>query len=202
MTQHSLRRAALCLIAATLVAAPRAASAETHWTVDPGHSSALFTVRHLVVSNVRGIIPIREATVLTDSGSTMPTAIAATLDAAKLNSQNDDRDAQLRGSDWLDVTKYPTISFKSTKVVPGADGAFSATGDLTIHGVTKSVTLTGTTLGVTTDSRGRRHVGYEATTTIDRHDFGLNWAKTVPGGGLVAANTVSISLEIEAASAE
>jgi len=151
------------------------------------------------VSNVRGIIPIREATVLTDSGSTMPTAIAATLDAAKLTSQNDDRDAQLRGSDWLDVTKYPTISFKSTKVVPGADGAFSATGDLTIHGVTKSVTLAGTTLGVTTDGRGRRHVGYEATTTIDRHDFGLNWAKTVPGGGLVAANIVSISLEIEAA---
>jgi polyisoprenoid-binding protein YceI len=175
------------------------ASAAETWRVDPGHSSATFTVRHLVFAIVRGSVPIREGGLVTD-GSTLPVSVSATLDAAKIESGNDKRDSDLRGPDWLETDKYPTISFKSTKVIPGADASsFSVVGDLTIHGVTKSVTLSCKYLGGT-GGQGRRHAGYEATTTIDRRDFGLNWARQTPGGELIAGNDVQLTLDVEAVS--
>ena len=177
-----------------------ASGAET-WRIDPGHSSATFSVRHLVVSTVRGAVPVREGSLTTD-GSAVPVAVSAVLDATKIDTKNDNRDGDLRGKDWLETDKYPTIAFKSTKVVAGSDASsFTLDGDLTIHGVTKKVSLTGKYFGTTTDGRGRKRAGYEATTTLDRRDFGLNWAMQTPGGGLVAANEVQITLDVEAVSA-
>jgi polyisoprenoid-binding protein YceI len=177
------------------------ASAAEEWKIDPAHSNATFSVRHLVISTVRGVVPIREGSLATD-GSALPVAVSAVLDAAKISSGDDNRDADLRGKDWLETDKYPTITFKSTKVVAGSDASsFTLEGDLTIHGVTKKVSLTGKVFGTTSDGRGRKHAGYEATTTIDRRDFGLNWARQTPGGGLVAANDVQITLDVEAVSA-
>jgi polyisoprenoid-binding protein YceI len=195
-----LRLPALSLALGLLLSAPLVARAAVTARIDPGHSSAEFSVRHLVISNVRGTVPIREGSVVTDGTSTMPTALSATLDATHLTTQNDDRDADLHGPDWFDVTKYPTIVFKSTKIVPGPDGTFSATGDLTIRDITRSVTLAGKTLGSTVDQRGRRHVGYEATTSLDRRQFGLTLLKESPGVGLIAGTDVAVTIDVEAVS--
>ncbi len=181
-----------------LQAAPLAAQTTTAiLAIDPGHSSAEFKVQHLVVSNVRGTIPIVEGTVETAAGATLPNSVSATLDATALNTQNADRDKDLRGSDWFDVAKYPTIVFKSTKVTPGNAGSFKLGGDLTLHGVTKGIVLDCSTVGTTVDGRGHRHIGYSASVTVDRRDYGMNVYKS-NGGNLIAGTNVAISLEIEA----
>ena len=153
----------------------------------------------MIVSNVKGTIPIQQATIQTAEGSTLPESIDATLNAAKLNTGNDDRDADLRGKDWFDVANFPAMTFASTQV-SGTLDAFTVVGNLTIHGVTKNVTLAAKTLGTTTDGRGRRHVGYEATTKIDRRDFGLT-LMSQSGTSLIAGTEVTISIEVEAIAA-
>jgi polyisoprenoid-binding protein YceI len=184
------------LLAIFFCAAPSFGAAATTWRIDPGHSNAEFTVRHMLITNVKGTIPVQQATITTNSGSTLPVTISATLDASNLNSGNDNRDADLRGKDWFDVANFPTITFTSTQI-SGTPDAFTVVGNLTIHGVTKSVTLAAKMLGTTTDGRGRQHVGYEATTKLDRRDFGLtNMSQS--GASLVAGTDVAIALEIEA----
>lgn len=128
----------------------------------------------------------------------MPSSIAATLDAASIDTRNPDRDGDLRGPDWLDVTRFKTITFNSANVVPGTNGNFTATGDLTIHGVTKPVTLTGHIDGTSVDGRGHHRVSYSATTTVKRQDFGLNWAQHTPSGTFIAGDNVDISITVEA----
>ncbi|HME82850.1 MAG TPA: YceI family protein [Candidatus Eremiobacteraceae bacterium] len=177
---------------------PAPARADITWTIDPGHSLAEFSVVHLGVTHVRGSILIQQGSIVSASGDGQPTAISATLDASSIDTRNQDRDADLKSSNWLDVTKYPTLSFKSTNIVPGANGAFAATGDLTLHGVTRPVTLQGHVDGTTTDGRGHQRVAYSASTTIKRQDFGLNWAQQTPGGTFVAGDDVDISITIEA----
>jgi polyisoprenoid-binding protein YceI len=190
---------ALALCAVSLASAlPVRAASDTTWTADPGHSSAEFSVKHLVITTVKGTIPIVSATVTTAAGSLVPESIDATLDPKNIDSKNDSRDNDLRGKNWLDVATYPTLTFASKKVVSGEKGSFVATGDLTIHGVTKSVDLAGTVDGSVTDGRGRTRVAYSATTTIDRRDFGLNFLGATPGGDAIVGNNVTISLEIEA----
>ena len=192
MTRHF----ALLLGAMIFSAAPSFGATGTTWRVDPGHSNAGFTVRHLIVTNVKGTIPIQRATIQTAEGSTLPESIDAIMDAAKLNTGNDDRDADLRGKDWFDVANFPAITFASTQI-SGTPDAFTVVGNLTLHGVTKSVTLAAKTLGTTTDGRGRRHVGYEVTTKIDRRDFGLT-LMSQSGAALIAGTDVAIIIEVEA----
>jgi polyisoprenoid-binding protein YceI len=168
----------------------------TSWRVDPGHSNVEFSVRHLVITNVKGTIPVQQAAITTAPGSTLPVSITATLDATKLSTGNDNRDGDLRGKDFFDVANSPAITFASTKIA-GTSDAFTIVGDLTIRGITKSVTLAAKGLGTTTDGRGRVHSGYEATTSIDRRDFGMT-VLSQSGGALVAGTDVSITLEIEA----
>jgi polyisoprenoid-binding protein YceI len=189
---------ALLLGLISLDIAPLAAqSAAATFSIDPGHSSAEFKVQHLVVSNVRGTIPISGGTVTVPAGETLPESINATLDTAGLNTQNSDRDRDLRSADWFDVSKYPTIVFKSTTVTPGTSGSFKVTGDLTLHGVTKSVVLVCSTVGKTVDGQGHPRIGYSASTTIDRRDYGMNVMRATPGGNLIAGSNIAISLEIE-----
>jgi polyisoprenoid-binding protein YceI len=191
------RTLTLAVLTLALSAAPSLAAAETTWSVDPGHSNAEFTVRHFVITNVKGTIPITAATIVTATGSTTPLSISATLDPGKLDSKNENRDSDLRGPDFFDTAKFSTISFKSTKIVPGTGGEFAVTGDLTIHGITKSVTMEAKMLGTMTDGRGRQRAGYEATLKIDRRDFGMT-KMSGSGANLVAATDVFITLEIEA----
>ena len=191
--------AALAAIAAAVdPLSSSAAAADVTWSADPGHSLAEFSVIHLGVTHVRGSILISQATIVTSGENQTPTAINATLDASSIDTRNTDRDNDLRSANWLDVAQYKTIEFKSTNIVPGAGDTFTAAGDLTIHGVTKPVTLQGHVDGTTVDGRGHHRVSYSATTTIKRQDFGLNWAQQTPGGTFVVGDNVDISLTIEA----
>jgi polyisoprenoid-binding protein YceI len=185
---------------AALVAALGAPAVATEYNLDPNHTQAEFSVVHLGFSHVRGLIPVTGGTVVLE-GSSVPTSITATLNAAGLDTKSADRDNDLRGSEWFETAKYPTMTFVSTRIEGTNPNAFTIAGNLTMHGVTKPVMLTAKFEGRMVDGRGRPHVAYSATATVDRRDFNLNFGKTVPGGALVAGYDVTISLSVEAIAA-
>jgi polyisoprenoid-binding protein YceI len=165
-------------------------------TGDPGHSSATFSVKHFTITTVTGTVPITSWSA-TAPASLIPETITATLDATGIDSKNPDRDRSLRGPEWFNVDKHPTFTFKSTKIVPGPDNTFKATGDLTMNGITKTATFNGKFEGSITVGQGTKRAGYTATTTIDRRDFGLNYGATTPGGALVVSNDVTLTITAE-----
>jgi polyisoprenoid-binding protein YceI len=186
------------LATAAFVAALAAPALAADYAVDPAHTQAEFTVTHLAISHVRGQIPLVSGTISIGAND-VPTAITATLSVKDIDTHDGGRDKDMRGPDWFDTDKYPTMTFVAKKITGTAQN-LSIAGDLTFHGVTKPVTLAAKEEGRMTDARGRTHIGYTATTTIDRRDWGLNWGKTTPGGSLIAANDVSINLNVEAVS--
>jgi polyisoprenoid-binding protein YceI len=180
-----------------LVAALVAPALAEDFSFDLNHTQATFSVVHLGFSHVTGAIPVSGGS-LSAGADRIPTAISATLDAAALDSKSADRDGELRGPEWLDTATYPTITFVSTKIEGSDPKAFTVVGNLTMHGVTKPVRLAAALEGQMVDGRGRTHVAYTATATIDRRDWGLNWGHTTPGGALIAANEVTLTLSVEA----
>lgn len=181
-----------------VLAAPVLASAQANvWNLDPAHSHASFTIRHLVISNVRGDFQKLSGKVALDEKDVSKSSVEATIEAASIDTRIPDRDNHLRSPDFFDVAKYPTITFKSTKVQDGGKGKLKVTGDLTIHGVTKPVVLDveGPTPEVK-DPWGNARRGFAGSTTIDRRDFGLTWSKLVEAGPVVG-NEVKIELEGE-----
>jgi polyisoprenoid-binding protein YceI len=190
--------AATFIVVVSALAPARSAAGDVTWSADPGHSIAEFSVIHLGVTHVHGSILITQASVVTPAQSLVPTTIDAALDPASIDTRNSDRDNDLRGPQWLDVTNFKTMTFKSTEITAGPNDTFTANGQLTIHGVTKPATLAGHVDGTTVDGRGHHRVSYSATTTIKRQDFGLNWAQQTPGGTFVAGDNVDITISIEA----
>ena len=195
----------LMVFAAAVVAVglPRLAGA-SHWEIDPQHTSAQFAVRHLVVSSVRGTLGMVTGSVNLDEADITKSSVEATIDAAGILTRDGMRDEHLKVPDFLYVTKYPTMTFKSKKVEKVADGKFKVTGDLTLRGVTKEVALDveGTPKAFH-DQMGVLKLGGVAKTRINRHDFGMEYAKTlVDGGGLVVGNDVDIVIDIELEQAE
>jgi polyisoprenoid-binding protein YceI len=188
-------RARLMLAPLLVLALSAGASAETI-SGDPGHSSATFSVKHFSITTVTGVIPVQSWSA-TAGPSLIPQSITATLDATGIDTKQADRDNNLRGPDWLNTGKYPTLTFKSSKIEAGPDNTFKATGDLTINGVTKPVTFDGKFEGSITDGRGNKRAGYTATATVDRRDFGLNFAAKTPGGALVAGYDVTLTIQAE-----
>ena len=177
------------LLAAALVAGlafPLAASADqTVAPIDAAHSRAEFAVQHIFIARVRGSVPIVSGSVtLGDDG---PTEVQATLDPKGLSTDDRDRDGDLQGPDWFDTKNFPTWQFKSTRVVPGKDGAFSLEGDLTIHGVTQPVVLQVTTL------RTLPHPAYRAVGHVDRHAFGMKMTRS---DGLIGTD-VELTLDVQ-----
>ncbi len=189
LLRHSIAAAALV----TALAAPALAA---DFAVDPAHTQAEFTVTHLAISHVRGQIPVVSGTIAIGAND-VPTGINVTLSAKDIDTHDAGRDKDMRSADWFDTDKFPTMTFVAKKIT-GTAQIFSIVGDLTLHGVTKPVTLAAKEEGRMTDARGRTHIGYTATTTIDRRDWGLNWGRTTPGGALIAANDVAINLNVEA----
>jgi polyisoprenoid-binding protein YceI len=188
----------LSLIAVTLLV-PTAARAQAQaWTIDPGHSAATFQVRHMVVSNVKGEFAGPVGTAAFDPKDLSTLRIEATIDARTINTRNADRDKDLRSDLFFDVAKYPRITFKSRGVVPQGSGKLRVTGDLTMHGITKPVTLDveGPTPEIT-DIWGGRRIGATATTTVDRRDFGLVYSRVLEGGGAVVGDQVTITIDVE-----
>jgi polyisoprenoid-binding protein YceI len=168
------------------------------WQMDPDHSSFQFKIRHLTVSNVKGDFNKVQGTVTMDDQSIDNLKVEVTIDAASVNTDHSKRDEHLRGPDFFDVTKYPTITFVSKKVVKGERDRLKVVGDLTIHGVTREITVDveGPTSGVK-DPWGNFRRGATATTKISRKDFGLAWNKVLDNGGLVVGDEVSIYVEVE-----
>ena len=183
------------LAIAAFVAAVAAPAGAAEYSVDPAHSQATFVVTHLAISRVSGKVPVTSGIVSLGSNG-VPSAISMTLSAKDIDTQSADRDKDLRSADWFDVDKYPTMTFIA-KSVSGTPQALNIVGDLTMHGVTKPISFTAKELGKMTDARGHTHVGYSASTTLDRRNWGLNWGRTTPGGSLIAGNDVTIDLNVE-----
>jgi len=184
--------------AAAVLAIPLAAAATT-WELDPAHTSVQFSVRHLMVSNVRGEFGKTSGTVEANEADAARSKIEATIDAASIDTRNEKRDTHLRSADFLDVAKYPTITFASKKVEPAGAGHFKVTGDLTLHGVTREVVLDvqGPTPQIK-DPWGKARAGAQATTTINRKDFGINWNQALDAGGVAVGDEVTITIDVEA----
>jgi polyisoprenoid-binding protein YceI len=165
---------------------------KTTYTIDPAHSTAHFVVRHMMITNVRGSFGKVTGTVQYDSENPAATAIDATIDATSINTNEPQRDAHLRSADFLDTDKFPTITFQSTRF----DGE-KVTGNLTIHGVTRPVTLTvdGPT-PAEKDPWGNVRIGASATTKIKRSDFGLTWNAALETGGIVVGDELKIEIEV------
>ncbi len=167
------------------------------YTIDPAHSAAEFKVRHLMVSNVRGHFSKVTGTVVFDASAPQNSKVEAHIDATTIHTREEQRDAHLKSADFLDVAKFPEIAFVSKKVA-GGKGEWKVTGDLTIHGVTKEVTLD--VEGPAPEAKdpwGNVKSGFSATTKINRKDFGLVYNVALETGGLMVGDEVSITLDVE-----
>jgi polyisoprenoid-binding protein YceI len=178
-------------------AAAPAASPNT-WDIDPAHTTAAFTVKHMMVSNVPGRFGKVAGTIQYDGKDVSSIAADVTIDTTTITTLNEKRDAHLKSPDFFDVAQFPTITFKSKRVEKVAPGQFKLIGDLNIHGVTKEVTLDVEGPTPTVNAGPVSKVGATATTTINRHDFGVKWSRNMDGGGVVVGDTVKITLDIEA----
>jgi polyisoprenoid-binding protein YceI len=169
------------------------------WTLDPAHTSVQFSVRHMMVSNVRGEFAKVAGTVQGDDTAPESAVIEATIDAASINTRNAKRDEHLRSPEFLDVAAHPTITFRSKRIEPAGPGKFKVTGDLALHGVTKEVVLdVSDVTPPVKDPLGKMRAGATATARIDRQDFGINWSKAMDNGGVVVGNDVTITIDVEA----
>ncbi len=186
-----IRKFLFCTTAVLLVSSAFA-QVET-WNIDPAHSSAQFAVRHMGISTVRGEFRKVSGTASYDPANPGKTTIEATIDATTVDTRVDMRDKDLRSPNFLDVEKYPTITFKSKRTESAGAGKLKITGDLTLHGVTKEVVLDvdGPTAPVK-DPRGNSHMGASASTKINRREFGVNGAPTMAGDEL----TITIDTEL------
>ncbi len=176
-----MSRFMLALFGAAILAIPAAAAVET-WQIDPMHSAAQFSVRHMGISTVRGAFSKVSGTVQYDPDDVSKSSMDVAIDAASIDTRVEPRDNDLRSDHFFDTQKYPTITFKSKRVEAAGAGKLKVTGDLTIHGVTKEVVLDvdGPTKPIK-DPRGNLHMGASATTSIDRMDFGVKSAGTMVG---------------------
>jgi polyisoprenoid-binding protein YceI len=169
------------------------------YQIDPAHSAAHFSVRHMMISNVRGDFTKVSGTVLLDARNPANSAVEALIDAASINTREAQRDTHLKSADFFDVEKYPEMAFRSKSVVAAEDGELRVKGDLTIHGVTREVTLT--VEGPTPEAKdpwGNQRIGATATTKINRKDFGLGWNVALEAGGVLVGEDIRISIDIEA----
>jgi polyisoprenoid-binding protein YceI len=185
------------LLASLLALSPALAlAAGTTWNVDPSHSQVGFSVKHLVISNVRGEFGKYAGKVVLDDADPTKSTVEATVDVASIDTRVADRDTHLKSPDFFDVEKYPTMTFRSTKVAKAGNGALKVTGDLTLHGVTKAVVLDVTTTPEVKGAYGETRRGFAATAKLNRKDFGLTWSKTVEAGPVVG-DQVTIALDLE-----
>lgn len=170
----------------------------TIYQIDSAHSSVHFSVRHMMVTNVRGAFTKVTGTVVWDAAAPAKSSVEAIIDAASINTNEPDRDNHLKSPDFLDVEKYPTLTFKSTKVDPVEEGHHKVSGDLTIHGTTRPVVLD--VEGPAPEAKdpwGNVKSGFSATTKIKRSDFGLTWNAALETGGFVVGDEIKIELDLE-----
>ncbi|MQA00067.1 MAG: hypothetical protein GEU80_12200 [Dehalococcoidia bacterium] len=167
------------------------------WNLDRAHTEVGFSVRHMMVSTVRGRFTDFEANVHIDEEHPDASRVGAVIQAASLDTGAEDRDAHLRSPDFFDVEQYPEIRFESTRVTQPKDGRVSVEGNLTIKDVTRPVTLQGEFHGPATSPWGQRAVGFELTAELDREAFGLTWNQALEAGGVLVGKTVKLQIGAE-----
>ena len=171
------------------------------FAIDKAHSEVAFQVRHLI-TKVRGHFSDFEGAIAFDEAHPETASVSLTINATSIDTSEADRDKHLRSADFFGVDQFPTITFKSRRVTSKAATQFDVIGDLTIHGVTKEVTLPVTYLGTATDPWGKLRAGFEAETTLNRKDFGLNWNAALETGGFLVGDEVRLSFQIQAVAQE
>jgi polyisoprenoid-binding protein YceI len=192
-----LRRIAV-LAGMALLGCTASFSATSTWKFDPMHTAAQFSVRHLTISTVRGAFSKVSGTVEFDDHDVSKSSVDVTIDASTVDTREPARDKDLRSEKFFDVEHFPTMTFKSTKVEQAGAGKLKVTGNLTIHGLTKEVVLDvdGPTAAIK-DPYGNQRAAVNATTTINRQDFGVKWNSTIDGGGVVVGDQVNITIDAE-----
>jgi len=185
-------------LAATVLLSLPAAAAPSQWAVDSHHSSAQFAVKHLMISTVRGQFHGITGTIIWDDKDISKSTVDVSIDTTTVDTQEPNRDKDLKSENFFDVGKYPTMTFKSKKIEQAGAGKLKVTGDLTMHGVTKEVTLDveGPTAPIK-DPWGDTRVALNATATVNRQDFGVKWNAKMDGGGVVVGDNVNITIDAE-----
>lgn len=188
----------LSVVAASLLLTAPALAQDSAWKIDPAHTNAQFTVRHMMISNVRGEFNNTTGTADFDGNDPSKAKVEATIDVSSINTREPKRDEHLKGPDFFDAAKYPNIKFVSKKIEKAADGKYKMTGDLTIHGVTKEVVLdVDGPSPMIKDPHGNQRVGASATTKINRKDFGLTWNGALDTGGALIGDDIGITIDVE-----
>ena len=167
------------------------------WRIDASHTSVGFAVRHMMISTVRGHFGAVDGTVRADPNDWTRSSIEVSIQADSIDTREEKRDAHLRSADFFDAEKYPTITFKSTRIEAAGSNRYRVTGDLTIRGVTKPVTLDVTDEGRGKDPWGGERAGFSASGTVDRLEFGLNWNQALEFGGWLVGNEIKVVLDVE-----
>ena len=168
------------------------------WTLDPAHTRIGFVARHAMVTKVRGSFNEFEGTAVLDGANPASSHAEVTIKAASIDTRNAQRDEHLRSNDFLAMQEHPEITFISTGVRQVGETTFELTGDLTIRGVTKSVTIPFTFEGAATDPFGNLRAGFEGSVAINRKDWGVNWNAALEGGGVLVSDRVTLEFEVSA----
>jgi polyisoprenoid-binding protein YceI len=168
------------------------------YTLDPAHTRIGFVARHAMVTKVRGAFNDFTGTARIDGENPERSTVELTIQAPSIDTRNADRDGHLRSNDFLDMERYPEITFRSTGVRATGDDSFDVTGDLTVKGVTRPVTVPFTYEGQATDPFGNSRIGLEGSTTINRQDFGITWNAALETGGFLVSDRITLEFEISA----
>jgi polyisoprenoid-binding protein YceI len=188
--------AAAVALALAFAPAPSWAAATT-FTVDPGHSDVSFQIRHLM-SKVRGVFRDVSGTIVRDDQDASKSSVVLTIQAASIDTRNASRDQDLRGPNFFDVARFPVITFESSRVEKTSDSEYRVTGQLTMHGISKQITLPVTFDGQMKDPSGTVRAGYSLATRLDRKEFGINWNRALDNGGYLLSDEVDVAITIEA----
>ena len=167
------------------------------WQIDPAHSSIQFTVRHMMISKVRGNFEKFSGTIDFTEENPANSTVAVEIDAASINTREEQRDGHLKSPDFLNVAEFPTLTFKSTRVEPSSSDEGKLIGDLTIRDITKEVVLDVEYVGKAKSPWGTTSAGFSGSTTINRTDWGLTWNQTLETGGILVGDKIKIDIELE-----
>ena len=168
------------------------------WNIDATHSQATFSVKHMMISTVKGHFEVLSGQLHIDEENPENSWVEAEVDAASINTRDAKRDGHLKSPDFFDVEKYPKITFKSTKVEPLGDNEYRVTGNLTIHGVTRQETFHAEYAGQLKDLYGFQRAAFSVKGTINRKDYGLNWNVALESGGVLVGDKVNVEIDLAA----
>lgn len=172
--------------------------AKSQWTVDTTHSSVEFSVKHMMIAKVKGLFHTYEANIVADAHDLTSADIAFSIDLNSIDTRNADRDNHLRSADFFEIEKFGALTFKATSISKTDDGEYNITGDVNLHGVTRSETFAATFEGAGKDPWGNEKVGFSAVGSLKRSNYGLTYNAALETGGVLIGDEVKISIDIEA----